>query len=116
MLMAILVIFTGVDQLTAMRWTRQIWDEFPGKIIFNCWKITGLLDEKLSLDNARIEEVDGEEEIETDLNNLIHELAQAVSRMSIQNLIPHNVGVACEAPSRERCLVLVHYIPKRPLT
>ncbi len=60
----------------------QIWDEYPAQIIFNCWKKTGLLDEKLSHDNARVEDVDGEEEIETDLNYLIRELAPAVSRMT----------------------------------
>ncbi len=73
----------------------QIWDEFPSQIISNCWKKTGLLDEKLIHDNARIEDVDGAKEIETDLNNLIRELAPAFSRMSIQNVLCRDDNEPC---------------------
>lgn len=32
-----------VDQLTAMRWMRDIWDEIPAKVISNCWNHTGVM-------------------------------------------------------------------------
>ncbi len=33
----------NVDQLTAMKWIREIWQNLDSTIIFNCWMKTGLI-------------------------------------------------------------------------
>ena len=34
--------FYDVDQFTAMKWMKQIWEELKEEAIFNCWCNTGL--------------------------------------------------------------------------
>lgn len=95
----------NIDQLTAMRWLKTVWEELPGHVIFNCWKHTILLNEKLtastidSTDNASTVCAEGE------LQNLVDTLVTPVNQMSIMSLINAEDPMECTEEFSEDIVV-----------
>ena len=61
-----------VDQLRAMKWMKEIWEDLKEEIIFNCWCNTGLIARANSvLNNSELEAKSEIKEIKTHLLNLM---------------------------------------------
>ena len=78
-----------VDQLSGMRWMRDIWEGLPSQLIYNCWKHTGLLGDvgpPVSNEDVNVGIMDC-------LSSLISDCAR--SRIRVESLINPEGEEAC---------------------
>ena len=52
----------NVDQLTAMKWIREIWESLKSDTVFNCWMKTGLIENHIQKGDGNSIPITGERE------------------------------------------------------
>lgn len=75
-----------VDQLTAMRTVKSIWEQLPSKIILNCWRHTGLLKKFSSSNRSGREDVTDAESVAA-LQSTLSELLPRSRNMDIASFL-----------------------------
>lgn len=76
-----------VDQLTAMKYGKALWNDLPSAVLFNCWRTTGLLDAAFGVRHtATASDRESGDEV-AELQETINSLVPAPARMSIANLL-----------------------------
>lgn len=85
-----------VDQLTVMRWIREIWSGLPNSIVHNFWRITGIIDGVLRSDRqpttAEVYTVDYSsvafaDEEQNDIQKLLNEVLPTRHRVGLDELL-----------------------------
>lgn len=81
-----------IDQLTAMKYCRAVWERMGDEVISNCWKATGLLDSGC----AQWAPAPVNEQEVRELTEVVEQLTAPPSRMAISSLVNIDGGDCSE--------------------